>query len=109
MRILLDENLDWRLSRALSGHDVRSVSTLGWKGTKNGALLRKAIEAGFEVMVTVDLNLSYQHDLSVYPIAVFVLQARTNELKDTAPLMPEVLKALPRALKGKATLISRSG
>jgi hypothetical protein len=43
MRILLDENLDWRLSRRLSGHDVQSVPLIGWAGTKNGALLANAI------------------------------------------------------------------
>jgi hypothetical protein len=42
MRILLDENLDWRLSRYLPGHDVQSVALIGWAGTKNGALLARA-------------------------------------------------------------------
>jgi hypothetical protein len=42
MRILLDENLDWRLSRDLPGHDVKSVPLIGWAGLKNGVLLAQA-------------------------------------------------------------------
>ena len=42
MRILLDENLDWRLSRGLLGHEVESVARLGWAGIQNGILLKKA-------------------------------------------------------------------
>jgi hypothetical protein len=44
MRILLDENLDWRLGRALVGHEVESVQRLGWAGIQNGVLLKKAEE-----------------------------------------------------------------
>lgn len=42
MRILLDENLDWRLARSLPGHEVESVQKNGWAGIKNGALLARA-------------------------------------------------------------------
>jgi predicted nuclease of predicted toxin-antitoxin system len=44
MRILLDENLDWRLCRDLPGHVVESVPLIGWAGIQNGELLKKAIE-----------------------------------------------------------------
>jgi hypothetical protein len=33
VRLLLDENLDWRLSRDLIGHETDSVPLLGWGGT----------------------------------------------------------------------------
>ena len=42
MRILLDENLDWRLARSLTGHEVESVQKNGWAGIENGELLAKA-------------------------------------------------------------------
>jgi len=50
MRILLDENLDWRLGRYLADHQVKSVPLLGWAGIQNGELLKKAVEEGFEVI-----------------------------------------------------------
>ncbi len=47
MRILLDENLDWRLRRDLPEHRVESVPLLGWAGIQNGELLKKAIRGKF--------------------------------------------------------------
>jgi predicted nuclease of predicted toxin-antitoxin system len=105
MRILLDENLDWRLRRLLPGHEVDSVSYIGWSGIKNGVLLRKAADTGYEVLLTMDGNLPYQQDLSVHGIAVIALRAPTNRLADTTPLMPAVLAGLPIARKGKVTYI----
>jgi len=60
MRILLDENLNWRLKRNLPGHEVESVPLLGWSGIENGALLRKAVENGFDVLLMMDGNMVYQ-------------------------------------------------
>ena len=58
MRILLDENLDWRLGRGLLGHEVETVQRLGWAGIQNGVLLKKAEETGFEVLITMDSNMT---------------------------------------------------
>ena len=63
MRVLLDENLNWRLKRDLPGHDVESVPLLGWAGIQNGVLLRKAVESGFDVLMTMDSNMVHQQDL----------------------------------------------
>jgi predicted nuclease of predicted toxin-antitoxin system len=56
MRILLDENLDWRLSRSLPGHTVESVQKNGWAGIQNGELLTRA-ELEFDVFITMDGSL----------------------------------------------------
>jgi predicted nuclease of predicted toxin-antitoxin system len=53
MRLLLDENLDWRLQRDLPAHQVESVPLIGWAGIENGELLRKAVEAGFDALITI--------------------------------------------------------
>ncbi len=95
MRILLDENPDWRLGRELLGHDVESVVRLGWAGVQNGLLLRKASESGYEVLVTMDTNIAFQQNLVASPIKVIVLRAPSNRLADTRPLMPKLLQALP--------------
>lgn len=105
MRVLLDENLNWRLKRDLPGHEVESVPLLGWAGIQNGALLRKAVESGFDVLITMDSNMAHQQDLSAHPIAVLVLHARSNRLEDTRPLMSAVLHALPNASRRTWTVI----
>jgi hypothetical protein len=55
MRILLDENLDWRLGRDLPGHETKSVPLIGWAGVENGKLLRKA-RAANEFQIANDVK-----------------------------------------------------
>jgi predicted nuclease of predicted toxin-antitoxin system len=59
MKILLDENLDWRLGRELSGHEVDSVPKIGWAGVKNGELLRRANSA-YDLLITMDKGIYHQ-------------------------------------------------
>ncbi len=40
-----------------------------------------------------------------FDVAVIVLQAPSNRLADLKPLVPNILKALPEAPKGGATLV----
>ena len=100
MRLLLDECVDQRLARLITGHDVASVVGLGWAGVHNGALLARA--AGqFDVFVTVDRNLAFQQRIDSLPLAVVVLRARTNRLVDLKPLVPLLLQALPELRPGE--------
>ena len=105
MNILLDENLDWRLRRDLSGHTIESVPLIGWAGLKNGVLLAEA-EKRFDVLLTMDSNMVHQQNLARFRIAVIALQARNNRLADTRPLMPKVLAVLPSVQPGTLTLLS---
>lgn len=105
MNILLDENLDWRLRRDLSGHTIESVPLIGWAGLKNGVLLAEA-EKRFDVLLTMDSNMVHQQNLARFRIAVIALQARSNRLADTRPLMPKVLAVLPSVQPGTLTLLS---
>jgi hypothetical protein len=41
----------------------------------------------FDVFVTVDRNLSFQQNLTNYNIAIVILRARTNRLRDLRPLV----------------------
>lgn len=105
MRILLDENLDWRLKRELPGHVVESVPQRGWAGIQNGALLRKAVEAEFELLVTMDGNMAHQQNITRHQIAIVALRAISNRLVDTRPLMPGLLAILPSLTPGTLTFL----
>ena len=107
MRLLLDENLDWRLRRDLPGHQVESVPLIAWAGIENGELLTKAVDARFDVLVTMDSNMVHQQNLAKYPIAVVALRAASNRLADTRPrpLMPALLTLLPHMKSGKVTFL----
>jgi predicted nuclease of predicted toxin-antitoxin system len=103
LRILLDENLDWRLARDLTGHDVSSVPRIGWAGITNGDLLNRA-QKQFDVIVTMDVGLVQQQNITEYSVMVVVLRARSNRLTDTQPLMPMVLEELENVRPG--TIVS---
>ena len=100
MNILLDENLDWRLGRELTGHRVSSVPLIGWAGVKNGELLRRA-EAQFDVLVTMDKGIYHQQNLSGMRLIIVALQAKTNRLAETRLLMPALLSLLQTAQPGE--------
>ncbi len=105
MRILLDENLNWRLRNDLPGHEVESVPLLGWAGIQNGELLRRAADAGFDVLITMDSNMMHQQDLGRFRIALIALRARSNRIDDTRPLMPHVLKSLKSLKPGTLVVV----
>ncbi|MSV31957.1 MAG: hypothetical protein EXQ57_05495 [Bryobacterales bacterium] len=73
MLTLLDENLPHSLRRLLKGHDVRTAAYQGWAGLTNGALLKAAEDAGFEVIVTADRGIRYQQNRRNSRVALIVL------------------------------------
>jgi hypothetical protein len=105
MKILLDECIDRRLAQNLVGHEVKTVPQMGWAGVKNGQLLALAA-VQFDAFITVDRNLSFQQNLPKFDIAVLVLQAPSNRLKDLQPLAPQILVSLTTAVSGEAIFIS---
>lgn len=108
MRVLLDECVPRPLRRELPGHDVKTVTGMGWAGKKNGELLRLMVKEGFAVFLTADQNLRYQQNLRDAGIAVIVLVAKTNRLVDLQPLMKSVREALEEIEPGELLEISTS-
>jgi hypothetical protein len=94
MRILLDECLPVDFRHHLPGHDAHTVQWAGWKGKKNGELLRAAEEAGYEVFLTIDQGIPFQNSAKGRRIAIVMLQARTNQLVDLLPLLDGLLLSL---------------
>jgi len=104
VRILLDECIDRRLASDIAGHEVKTAAQMGWASIKNGELLA-LVEQQFEIFVTVDRNLSFQQNLPRYKLAVVVLRARSNRLRDLRPLAPKLLELLHAAKRGEVLWI----
>jgi predicted nuclease of predicted toxin-antitoxin system len=95
MKILLDENLPHALRSLLTPrHDVSTVSYMGWSTLENGSLLSQAASNGFDASVTKDQGLAHEQNLANLPLAVVVLQAKTNKIDDIRPLVSKLLWAL---------------
>jgi len=101
MRVLVDECIDWRILRDLVGIDAKTdglVRNREW-------CVACAGRQHFDVFVTVDRNLSYQQNLGRYKIALVVLRARTNRLRDLRPLIPELIRILPSLSPGQLRIV----
>lgn len=100
MKVFLDECIDWRLSRDLIGHDVKTARQMGWTAVKNGELLA-LVAKEFDAFVTVDRNLAFQQNVTGINVAVIVLRAKSNRLDDLKALVPELLRSLTDAPPGQ--------
>ena len=85
MRVLLDECIPRKLKSALAGYDCKTVPEAGLAGQKNGRLLSLAEAAGFALFVTMDKGLQYQQNLAGRRIAILIVRAKSNRLKDLLP------------------------
>jgi hypothetical protein len=98
--VLIDESLPRRLARVLSGHDARTVAQIGWSGTSNGELLRRAEAAGFDVLITADRNLEFQQNIARFALGVIVVRVPRTKPDVVLPLVPDIERALDRIEPG---------
>jgi hypothetical protein len=87
VKILLDESVPCLLKLRLPQLDISTVQEMGWAGSRNGELLRRA-EEHFDIFVTADQNLRYQQNLSGRKLAILVLPS--NQVPLVARLVPAV-------------------
>ena len=109
MRILFDENTPFSLARELPGHECTSVIRLGWRGTKNGALLARAERSGFLVLVTLDDDMEPEQNMTGRRISVLVLKPERQGKAATKSLASQVLDALTTLRPGEIRVIESSG
>lgn len=101
MKILLDECLPAELRHSFRGHEAHTAHWAGFKGMKNGELLRAAEASGYEVFLTVDQGIQYQQAPAGRTLSIVVLRVRTNQLSDVVTLLPELLATLNRIRPGQ--------
>ena len=99
MRILFDHNTPRLLRRHLVGHDVDTAEERGWAALGNGALLDRAEEAGYEVVVTADRGIPYQQDMRRRSLALIVLGANRWPLIE--PRIEDIRAALEGIQRGE--------
>lgn len=104
MRVLLDECVPRQLKRELPNHEVRTVTEMGWSGIKNGPLLRCAAPE-FDAFLTIDQGFEYQQNLLAQDLVVILMAAKSNDIDDLRPLMPQVREALEKTSPGSIVRI----
>jgi predicted nuclease of predicted toxin-antitoxin system len=96
MKLLLDENLPHQLRHELHGHDCFTVAYMGWAGVENGDLLALAASQGFDAMLSKDAGLEYEQNLTDLPMAVLILNTKSNDIDAIRPLLGELRHALSK-------------
>jgi predicted nuclease of predicted toxin-antitoxin system len=107
VRVLLDENLPHDLAKVLAGHAVSTVQRLGWAGTKNGALLKRA-SGECDVFVTMDGNIEHQQSVSALSFGIVAIGAPSNRMADLLPVVPELLEAIDAVRPGEVRRVGTS-
>ena len=94
MKVLLDECLPRKLKNHLVGHVCKTVPEIGCAGKKNGELLILAEQAAFEVFLTLDRGIEFQHALKSRKLAIVLIRGRSNRLADLISSVPQILAVI---------------
>ena len=105
MRVLIDECIDERLRKHLPGHDCQTARYAGFAGLNNGDLLIAAENARFDVFLTVDQSIEYQQNLTGRTIAIIIVRANSNRLRNLLPHVPACLTHLESIQPGQIVRI----
>lgn len=105
MKILLDECLPVDFRHHLAGHEVHTAQWAGFKGLKNGELLRELEDAGYGVFLTADQGIPYQQNLAHRRISIIVIQSRTNQLEDLLAIVDAIQLKLTDVQPGRIMFV----
>jgi predicted nuclease of predicted toxin-antitoxin system len=106
LKTLIDNCLPIDLRQEITGHDVETARHRGWTALENGAVVEAAVEAGFEVIVSIDQGHDFARAVEGKPIAAILLPgAQGSRLEGVRSLVPAALVAIPDAAQGVVTRI----
>jgi predicted nuclease of predicted toxin-antitoxin system len=104
VRVLLDACVPHRLRKELTEFDVETAHYAALDHLFNGALLA-AIEGRFDVLVTLDRNLTYQQKIAGRSMVVIVIRVREQTPAAFKTLLPELKIAIGTAAPGIVSVI----
>ena len=103
MLVLFDQGTPVPIANSLIGHSVETVRQRGWDTLANGELLRVAEQAGFDVLVTTDKNLTYQQNLKGRKIGIVVLGR--NRWTIVKAVLPQIVATVDSSGTGTYTIV----
>ena len=87
MKILLDECVPKRVKKLLSPIEVYTLFDLGWNGLKNGELLSKTASSNFDILISIDKNISSQKNINQFNVALVIFDVKNSRTDDYAELV----------------------
>jgi hypothetical protein len=73
---------------------------------RNGVLLRAAVDAGIDVIVTADHAMRFQQNLAAIGIAVVLVRRVRNRMSDLRPLIGRITAAIETTRAGDITEVT---
>lgn len=105
MKVLLDECLPIAFRHSFPTHEVHTAEWAGFKGLKNGNLLREAERAGYAAFVTADQGILHQQNYFGLGIAIVVVTSPTNKIEDLLTRVQAIEQALANLAPGSLVRI----
>lgn len=104
MRVLIDECLPRHLAGWLTAkYEAVTVQQAGWANVRNGELLRKANESGYDVFITADKNMYFQQSFQGLRISALVIPSNRKKLVEKS--VPAVVQSLERIQPGQKVVM----
>jgi hypothetical protein len=102
LKVLLDENVDKKLRAKFADVDIdcKTVTGIGYRGKKNGELLA-LVDGVYDVFVTMDKSIRKQQNFAGRRIALLLIRAPSNRIKDVLPYLHEIKDNLRQIKPGE--------
>ena len=104
MRVLLDHCVPSGMRRYMPEHDVTAARDKGWDELKNGDLLKKARDEGYEVFITADKKIKSQQNIKKLEIRIVELSGNTWPRVRTR--IKEIREAVKRSKLGEVEAVA---
>jgi len=101
LRLLIDESIPEQIVPYVTEFEPSIVRREGFKGLKNGVLLRAAVDRGFTVIFSGDQSLRFQQNLGKIGIGAVVIVNIRNRMKDILSALPKIKKAIASVQPGE--------
>ena len=104
MRVILDENMPAELIPLLTGHECTTVRQQGWRSISNGQLLQ-LVRSRFDVFLTTDRGIPFQHNHRGELLAIGVLRLSNNTVPSVLGCADQIRAFLETLEPGQITEI----
>lgn len=104
VKVLLDACVPHRLRRDLTDFDVETAQHAGLDQIPDGALLA-AVDGTYDVLVTRDINLTFQQNLVSRSVAIIILRSIDQSPAAFDALLPALKVAIAAASPGTVKVV----
>ena len=108
MRVLLDNCVHRRLKDLILGHDFKHTSECGLSNYENGDLLIEAAKV-YDVLLTTDQNIRFQHNLAKLPLPVVEIDTRDTRIQALRVFAPFLLAAIDETTRFNFVSVKSDG